>query len=283
MLTDRIETQSFAVRVLKTHLAKKRLAHTYLFTGKDGAGHEGLALAFACALNCPKENFFRDCGCPSCYKTENRNHPDVIWLGEDPKARSIKIEEARQSIEKAFLKPFEGLWKVFILVRSERLTTEAANALLKTLEEPPAHTIFVLLAETKAHLLETIQSRGFEIKLRPLEMGSAGGAIHESLVRSGQNWLEYFEPYHGASREEIKELCDLLMMHFRNRIESNANVGARHVAIDPPATQWRASPLLAAIDRVIETKDAVDANANTKLALTRLTTQLEKILPSARV
>ena len=115
MSSEKLQAQEFAVRVLKSHIATKRLAHTYLLTGNKDSGKDEVALAFAAALNCSESHSFESCGCIPCKKVAEANHPDVKCLGEDAKARSIKIEEIRTMIGETWLKPYEGKWKVFIL------------------------------------------------------------------------------------------------------------------------------------------------------------------------
>ena len=268
MLSEAVKAQDFAVRVLKGHLQKGRLAHTYLLTGEPGAGKEALALVFARALNCERGRFFEDCDCLSCRKTAASNHPDVVWLGRDPKVRSIKIEEVRAVMNTAALKPYEGKWKVFIFTDADRLTPDASNALLKTLEEPPAHTLFVLLVESKAHLLETIQSRSFEIRLRP----DASAGDEEDTGAPGvsrRTWEDFFEEYQSTPRDEIQQMLDGLMGYFRAWIQNGS-------------AQIPSETFVRAMDFVYETKEALDANANQKLALTRLAMQLRKILPPSK-
>ena len=108
MYSDKIEAQGFAVRVLRSHIQKQRLSHAYLFTGEKNSGKEDLAQALAAAVNCEKERSFRECECKSCGKIEAGNHPDVRGLGKDPKIRSIKIEEVRDTLSAASLKTYEG-------------------------------------------------------------------------------------------------------------------------------------------------------------------------------
>src|SRR5207248_272507 len=124
------------------------------------------------------EKYFDDCVCASCRKSEAGSHPDLHVLGKDLKLKSIKIEEVRDAIADAALKPYEGKWKVFVVLEAGRLTADASNAFLKTLEEPPPHTVFILTVETKAGLLETIQSRGFEVRLKPL---APDAGAHEEI------------------------------------------------------------------------------------------------------
>lgn len=253
--------------LLARHLKTGRIAHTYLFTGPDAEAKKEMVLAFAKALNCEKgAGAGSDCDCYSCRKIEKRLHPDVRWLGEDEKTRSVKIEEIRGLIHDSSLKPFEGRWKVFILKGAERLTTEAANALLKTLEEPPEHSVFILLAENKAHLLETIQSRSFEIRTPPpAEASPLENPSIRSLREKGK--AAFFESLRETTRQELLGELGALLFYLRDR-------AVEIFEKDPAESQ----NYLKAIEKVYETQQAVDDNVNQKLALTHLEIHFDKLL-----
>lgn len=267
----KIKAQSLAVRILKTHLETQSLASTYLVTGQPASGKEDIAEAFSRALLCQNKNWFQDCACQSCAKVTNQQHPDVRWIGTDPSVRSIKIEEIRDLLGWTALKPYESEWKIFVIALSDRLTLEAANALLKTLEEPPKHTIFILLVESKSQLLETIQSRAFEIRLKPLAVTSAAQENGFRSASMGEDWIDYFEGWEGITREEFKNQLTWLMDDFRNRIHWAAKTGNSDGA--------QIAAYLEAIDAIYECKEALEANGNQKLVLTRLTMCLKRFLP----
>ena len=266
MLSEKIEAQDFAVRLLKSHLEKNRLSHTYLMTGEKGSGKEDLALAFAYALNCEAKNYFQSCSCKACRKADAGNHPDLHVLGQDLKVKTLKIEEVRNVIAGASLKPYEGRWKVFVLLSAGRLSQDASNAFLKTLEEPPAHTVFMLTVETKSALLETIQSRSFEVRLKPLRSGDED--IHEiaSEIR-GKRWEDYFEELSKEPKDELKGTLADLLEFFRKRMES---------PMVEDSFQY-----VQALDYLLDAQGALDENANQKLLLSRLAMGFKKIgMPS---
>lgn len=251
--------------LLAAHLQRNRIAHTYLLSGPEGEGKIKLALGFAKALNCEREKAFQACDCPSCGKIERRTHPDVRWLGEDLEVRSLKIEEIRILLHETSLAPFEGRWKVFILQGAERLTLEAANALLKTLEEPPGHSVFLLLVENKAHLLETIQSRAFEIRTSPAPEQDPEENEAIQLLRE-KGWDPFLEALRSASRPELREALEALMLYLRDRGVSEGKKDLK-----------RLESHLKAIDAIYETQEALQANVNQKLAMTHLEIRLKKI------
>ena len=160
---------------------RKRHATTYLFTGNELERKKVLALAFARALNCEKVSFATGCDCKSCGKIEAGTHPDVKWYGLDEEANSIKISEVRDFKNWLGLKPFEGRTKVFIFNQAERLTAEAQNALLKSLEEPPVGNVIIFLVPNRKSLFDTIVSRAMEVKV-PIYPSDV---IREVLVRDG--------------------------------------------------------------------------------------------------
>lgn len=141
--------------ILRRALASGRLAHAYLFAGPEGVGKRLMALAVARTLFCESRT---GCGeCVACRKLDHRNHPDLHVL--EPDGSSIKIEQVRAIQRDLSLRPVEGGRKVCLIESAEAMTTAAANALLKTLEEPRGDTLLILLSSQPQRLLETIRSR----------------------------------------------------------------------------------------------------------------------------
>ena len=161
--------QDFAARILRTHLATGRVAQAYLLAGPDGVGKRRLALEMAKALVCEAGDGSRPCeACRTCRQIGRGAHPDVHRLTPGGASQQIKIEEARQLISRLALRPFSARAQVAIIEAADRLTEEAANALLKTLEEPSTQTRFVLTSAHPASCLPTIISRCQLIRCRPL-------------------------------------------------------------------------------------------------------------------
>ncbi len=159
--------QERVVQLLQRSLERGRLAHAYLFSGNNLDELEAVARTLAKALNCQSpprktaKGLPLDCcdQCSSCRRIENATHPDVSWLRAESKSRIISIDQVRDLLQTVNLKPTEAEFKVGVLVAVDRLKSEAANAFLKTLEEPPPGSILILLTTEPHRILETILSR----------------------------------------------------------------------------------------------------------------------------
>jgi DNA polymerase-3 subunit delta' len=159
------------VTLLRRALAAGRVAHAYAFVGPSGVGRRLTALAFAQAMLCPAGG----CGaCLACRRVGAGQHPDLLLLAPTPPkdnprgTPSLRITEVRELEHWAGLTPLEGRAKIFILDEADRLTEQAAEALLKTLEEPPAHTHIVLIVANPRALPPTVLSRCQVVRFRPL-------------------------------------------------------------------------------------------------------------------
>jgi DNA polymerase-3 subunit delta' len=160
----------WAVQLLKGQFARQRVRHAYLITGPDGLGRRTLALRFAQALNCPETSTAGEpCRqCHTCKRIERMQHPDLAVVQAEEAGGSLKVEQVRELQHGLSLAPYEADYRVALLLRFEEATTSAANALLKTLEEPPEQVVLLLTARDADSLLPTIVSRCEVIRLRPL-------------------------------------------------------------------------------------------------------------------
>ena len=169
----------WAVRLLARSLDQGQVAHAYLFTGPPRIGKTTLATALARAVNCREGK--APCGaCRSCRLITEGKHPDVrIIAGGE--VRAIHIDTVRDLQHELALSPLEGRRRVAILTDFQGATPEAANSLLKTLEEPPGHALLVLTASQRARLLPTIVSRCQPLPLRPPSVNT----VREGLLEMG--------------------------------------------------------------------------------------------------
>ncbi len=174
------------VATLSRAIAAGQVHHAYLLVGPAGIGRTTLAYAFASALLCEAGETARPCGrCRACERVARRVHPDVthIRLGQDrEEAKLISIERIRELRASLALRPLEGAWRVAIVDDAESLSREAADALLKTLEEPPPYAVLVLIAEDAQAVPETVRSRCQVYQLYPVPLPVAEAALRERGV-----------------------------------------------------------------------------------------------------
>ena len=159
MSWNAIQGQALTVRILQDHLADGTVANAYLFVGQDGIGKRLLAREMAKALNCTSDGP-RPCdACAACGQIARGTHPDIHWIGPEGAAGLLRIDDVRRVLGRVALRPFSARVQVVIIDPAQRLTEEAANSLLKTLEEPPATAKFLLLTPQVSHCLPTVVSR----------------------------------------------------------------------------------------------------------------------------
>jgi DNA polymerase III subunit delta' len=163
---DRVRDQPEAVTLLRRALDTGRVAHAYAFVGPEGSGRKATALAFAAALVAPD-------GGPAGERAGRGRHPDVHLLGPTPPAgnpkgaQALRVETVRELERLAALKPMEARVKVFVVDEAEKMTLATPQAFLKTLEEPPAQTVIVLILTQLRALPPTVLSRCQVVRFRP--------------------------------------------------------------------------------------------------------------------
>lgn len=198
--------QDSPVGILKGCITKERIPHALLFTGDEGIGKRLTAVNFAKALNCRRGageeshdmsgSLFQEAEpvapdpallmdacdrCPSCTKIENSNHPDIFIIGPEGDGGQITVSAIRQLEEALSYKPFEGRWKIAIIDNADRLNQSAANAFLRTLEEPSAQSILILISSRPDMILPTIRSRCQRINFSPLPVETMSSLLQKRL------------------------------------------------------------------------------------------------------
>lgn len=163
-----------AVRRLARQWAEGRITHAYLFTGPPQVGRRTLAWAWGMALLCAAPE--PPCGaCRSCRRMQEGHHPDALLIA--PEGSSLKIDQVRE-VQRALARtPVEGPYRVVVFDGAEQMTTEAANALLKTLEEPPSYAVLMLIAPSPEALPPTVVSRCQVFALDPLPVAEIRAAL----------------------------------------------------------------------------------------------------------
>ena len=153
------------INYIRNAVREDKVSHAYILNGERGAGKKMLANLFAATLLCEKGGPDPCNECHSCRQAESGNHPDIIKVTHE-KPNSISVEQVNNTI---MIKPYQGPYKVYIIPQADMMTTQAQNALLKTIEEPPEYAVIMLLTENADTLLPTINSRCVMLKLRNIK------------------------------------------------------------------------------------------------------------------
>jgi DNA polymerase-3 subunit delta' len=150
--------QEKAKRLISRSLTADRVPHAYIFKGPEGVGKKMFARGVAAAVNCRNDKIIGACGiCSSCKKFRSMNHPDFLVVSPDK--GMIKIDQIRRLTRELSYPPYESLMRVVVLEDVQTMRREAANSLLKTLEEPPENNLLILIAEASQEILATLSSR----------------------------------------------------------------------------------------------------------------------------
>lgn len=255
MSFDNIKGQKKAINILQNSIQKNRVSQSYLFYGPKGIGKYKTALSFSKALNC--ENLQLDSceNCTSCRKISNYNHPDVYIINSDGAKSSIKIDDIRQLQSNISLKSYESEKNICIVRDADRMTVEANNSLLKSLEDASYNTIIILIASNLQNILPTVISRCLIVRFDPLKeeiikdiLSAKRDVSHEQLsyvVKLAEGSLEkaqlfldskvlkqrgdllqilgspnrkkllFYEPKY-KSREEVVFLLDIILSWYRD-------------------------------------------------------------------
>ena len=162
----------WAVDMLRKHIVRETTRHAYLFAGPPGVGRRTLALRFAQALNCPTPlEAGVPCGvCRDCRQIESMKHADLTVVESESEGGILKVDQIREARKLLTLKPFQSKYRVALFLRFQEANDNAANALLKTLEEAPSYAVLILTADNAEQLLPTIVSRCEVLRLRPLRV-----------------------------------------------------------------------------------------------------------------
>ena len=212
--------QTQGVELLQRSLARGRLGHAYLFTGDQLDELELLARTLAKTLNCldPVKTgeaatgaVATDCcdKCLNCSKIEHNNHADIHWARPESKSRIVTTDQVRELMREIQLKPTEAGYKIAVITAADRLNTNAANAFLKTLEEPPAKSVLILLSTEPSRILETILSRCLRLNF--------SGDVVRPLDPAQSVWLNKFGAMAAGEQKSLLgryRLMDLLMQNL---------------------------------------------------------------------
>ena len=274
--------------ILKKTIALSQISHSYIFWGTDGIGKKLIAMEFAKRILCindKKDN----CNCKSCIEFDSNNHPDFSIMNADE--GKIKIEQIREMQRKIAEKPIISENKVYIIDDADKMTTEAQNCLLKTLEEPPEYITIILICSNENNLLSTIKSRCTRMYFEPIEIekvkkyimnqhifenvneevlklsqGSIGKALklleHQSLYEHLEEILEHLSD---------RDLIDILSMSeeiYKSKEEISSIL--EYMNVFALKLSKKNINYIKCIDTIEETKKRLKANSNYDMCIDNL-------------
>lgn len=161
--------QNHIKRHFQTAIATHKISHAYILSGEPGTGRNALADNFALTLLCESHTAAPCLTCHSCKQALSGNHPDIIHITHE-KPATIGVDDIREQINDTIsIRPYSSQYKIYIMDEAEKMTIQAQNALLKTIEEPPSYAVILLITANPEAFLPTILSRCVQLKLRPLD------------------------------------------------------------------------------------------------------------------
>ncbi|MBQ6834341.1 MAG: DNA polymerase III subunit delta' [Lachnospiraceae bacterium] len=214
--------------MIKEHFKKaienNKISHAYILTGEEGTGRKSIANAFSMALLCEKGGKEPCMVCHSCKQVLSGNHPDLIYVKHE-KPNSIGVDDIREQInDTIMIRPYSSYYKIYIVDEAEKMTVQAQNALLKTMEEPPSYAVIILITTNQEAFLPTILSRCVQLKLKPLKDFTVKSYLSEHLgvpEKEAEICAAFArgnlgKAIHLASSDEFKELYQKVMMMVKN-------------------------------------------------------------------
>ena len=221
-------------RLLERSLERNRLAHAYLFSGDSLEELEVMARTLARAVNCASarsagKRSLHSCGqCDPCQRIEQGVHPDILWVRPESKSRVITMDQMRDLMREVHLKPTAAEFKVSVVVAADRLNPQAGNAFLKTLEEPPADSVLILLTTEPQRILETVLSRCLRL--------SFGGEGARTRAKHAA-WLAGFSELAARSGPGLMARYQLLGLVLKKLGEQRADI-EKSLAARSPLEQY---------------------------------------------
>ena len=245
MESERILGQNHILRHFENAIRMGKISHAYIINGEEGSGKMNLAIHFAKALQCERNNSNKAinedgeritvpgtaCGqCKSCKQTDSKNQPDIKYITYEKSG--IGVDEIREQINDDIdIKPYSSPYKIYIVPESEKMTVQAQNALLKTIEEPPEYAIIILLTTNADTFLQTILSRCVMLNIRPVkediiknqltseefkELKQYVVGMFMSLEKGGMDIIGEAIKKTGTFKKQIDEYFSLMRIWFRD-------------------------------------------------------------------
>ena len=206
---ENIIGQSSIKNMLQSSIKNDKISHSYIFEGAAGMGKKLMAYTFAGYLVCETGN---SCGkCRGCVLAKTGTHPDIITVRPKDGKKNIGVDDVRETIKTAQVKPYMAEKKIIILPDCDGITAEAQNAMLKVIEEPPEYIVFLILIQNSNTLLETVRSRSIKLEFLPYSDDEIKKAIAVSEINP--YILSYCEGNIGRAKELV---FDDEFVHLRN-------------------------------------------------------------------
>ncbi len=208
----------------KKAIANHKISHAYILTGEAGMGRKSIANAFAMTLLCEKGGSEPCMSCHSCKQVMSGNHPDLIYVTHE-KPGSIGVDDVREQInDTIMIRPYSSYYKIYIVDEAEKMTVQAQNALLKTIEEPPSYAVIILITTNQEAFLPTILSRCVQMKLKPLKDFTIKSYLTQNLhiPEKDADICAAFargnlgKAIHLSSSDEFRELFQKVMVLVKN-------------------------------------------------------------------
>lgn len=222
--------QESVVSHMKNAIQLNKISHAYIINGERGMGKKTLAKIFSMTLQCEKGQNEPCMECHSCKQALSNNHPDIRWVTHE-KISTIAIDEIREQINNDMaIKPYSCRYKIYIVDEAEKMTVQAQNALLKTIEEPPSYGIIILLTSNKDSFLQTILSRCVTLNMKPvapeniIKYLSEKERIPDYQAKMVVNFAggNLGRAIRLASMEEFGELKNMAVRHLAGICEASA-------------------------------------------------------------
>ena len=292
MFPDALADQPRAAALLSRALAAGRVAHAYAFVGPPGSGRAGAALGLAEALLCETPGARGGCGqCRACARVKRGQHPDLHLIAPTPPdrnpkgPRAIRIADIRALERQASLRPALGTRKVFIIDDADRMTDDTPHAFLKTLEEPPARTVMILVLAGVRALPATVVSRCQIVRFAPRPDRGAAAArvaaltVFAEIRATGADAL--LRKLQAVDRETAEDLIDHYWMLCRDMLLARSGAPLSLLVntdaaddIAREAARWSLEELLEELARCREARAALETNVSARLTVEVLLSRL---------
>ena len=286
------------IEYIQNAVNANKVSHAYILNGERGSGKKMLATLFAETLLCEEQGSSPCNKCHSCKQTDSGNHPDVIWVQHE-KPNTISVDDIRTQLNNDIeIKPYQGPYKIYIVPEADLMTTQAQNALLKTLEEPPEYAVIFLLTENaekliRKYLMEKLEVPDYKADIcTAFAQGNMGKAImlaqseHFGEIRDEVvQLLKYIHDMEISEIEkaikrcqtyklEINDYLDIIMIWYRDVLLYKATKDVNEIvfkdqvsSIKEQATRSSYEGIELILESLEKAKTRLDANVNFELVM----------------